>query len=129
LIGCVRMTVRYRSRRIDDVRERPRVLAEERRRSGYRSLHVLLRFSRAFSLSSCFNRQASDKSGPAKLAIPVAEGRLAAPVLGRLRTELVLSQNTNDLSSAIRFRYIVRSSFKGQTAVQSAGGIVIEAYS
>lgn len=56
LIGCVRMTVRYRSRRIDDMRERPRVLAEERRRSGYRSLHVLLRFSRAFSLSSCFNR-------------------------------------------------------------------------
>ena len=44
-IGCVRMTVRYRSRRIDDagLRERLRMLAKERRRFGYRRLHVLLR--------------------------------------------------------------------------------------
>jgi hypothetical protein len=43
--GCVRMTVRYRSRRIDDagLRERLRTLAKERRRFGYRRLHVLLR--------------------------------------------------------------------------------------
>jgi putative transposase len=35
VIGCGRMTVRYRSHRIDDValRERLRVLAKERRRS------------------------------------------------------------------------------------------------
>ena len=45
VIGCVRMTVRYRSRRIDDagLRERLRTLAKERRRFGYRRLHVLLR--------------------------------------------------------------------------------------
>jgi putative transposase len=45
VIGCVRMTVRCRSRRIDDVglRERLRTLAKERRRFGYRRLHVLLR--------------------------------------------------------------------------------------
>ena len=39
------MTVRYRSRRPDDLglRERLRTLAHERRRFGYRRLHVLLR--------------------------------------------------------------------------------------
>ena len=39
LIGCNRMTVRYRSRRPDDpkLRERLRALAHERRRFGYRS--------------------------------------------------------------------------------------------
>jgi len=44
VIGCVRMTVRYRSRRIGDagLRERLRTVAEERRRFGYRRLHVLL---------------------------------------------------------------------------------------
>jgi putative transposase len=44
-IGCVRMTVRYRSRRSNDtkLRERLRALAHERRRFGYRRLHVLLR--------------------------------------------------------------------------------------
>jgi putative transposase len=43
--GCVRMTVRYRCRRPDDagLRERLRALAHERRRFGYRRLHVLLR--------------------------------------------------------------------------------------
>jgi putative transposase len=44
-IGCVRMMVRYRSRRPDDaeLRQRLRALAHERRRFGYRRLHVLLR--------------------------------------------------------------------------------------
>ena len=44
-IGCVRMTVRYHSRRPDDneLRRRLRTLAQERRRFGYRRLHVLLR--------------------------------------------------------------------------------------
>jgi putative transposase len=43
--GCIRMTVRYRSRRADDVplRVRLRTLAHVRRRFGYRRLHVLLR--------------------------------------------------------------------------------------
>jgi putative transposase len=44
-IGCCRMTMRYRSRRDDDggVRERMKALAHERRRFGYRRLHVLLK--------------------------------------------------------------------------------------
>ena len=44
-IGCVRMTMRYRCRRPDDaaLRQRLRALAHERRRFGYRRLHVLLR--------------------------------------------------------------------------------------
>jgi putative transposase len=45
VIDCVRMTIRYRSRRVDDValRERLRALAHERRRFGYRRLHIFLR--------------------------------------------------------------------------------------
>jgi putative transposase len=45
LIGCQRMTVRYRSRRPDDpaLRERLRALARERRRFGYRRLLIFLR--------------------------------------------------------------------------------------
>src|SRR5438045_6610075 len=45
MIGCVRMTVRYCSRRPQDteLRERLPALAHERRRFGYRRLHVLLR--------------------------------------------------------------------------------------
>ena len=45
VIGGVRMTIRYRSRRPDDrkLRERLRALAMERHRFGYRRLHVLLR--------------------------------------------------------------------------------------
>jgi putative transposase len=44
VIGCERMTVRYRSRRPDDtkLRERLRALAHERRRFGYRRLLVFL---------------------------------------------------------------------------------------
>ncbi|MEO1317974.1 MAG: IS3 family transposase [Pseudomonadota bacterium] len=45
LVGADRTMIRYRSRRPDDaaLRERMRVLAGERRRFGYRRLHVLLR--------------------------------------------------------------------------------------
>jgi putative transposase len=45
VIGCERMTVRYRSRRLDDtkLRERLRALAHERRRFGYRRLLIFLR--------------------------------------------------------------------------------------
>jgi len=45
VIGADRTSVRYRSRRPDDagLRERMRTLAGERRRFGYRRLHVLLR--------------------------------------------------------------------------------------
>jgi len=45
VIGCVRMTIRYRSRRPDDaaLRARLRALAHERRRFGYRRLLIFLR--------------------------------------------------------------------------------------
>ena len=45
MIGICRMTVRYRSQRPDDgrLRERMKALADERRRFGYRRLHILLR--------------------------------------------------------------------------------------
>lgn len=45
MIGICRMTVRYRSTRLDDglLRERLKALAHERRRFGYRRLHILLR--------------------------------------------------------------------------------------
>jgi putative transposase len=44
-IGCCRMTVRYQSARPDDrtLRERVTEIARERRRFGYRRLHVLLK--------------------------------------------------------------------------------------
>ena len=45
VIGCQRMTIRYRSRRPDDPRLRERLvaLARERRRFGYRRLLIFLR--------------------------------------------------------------------------------------
>jgi putative transposase len=45
VIECCRMTVRYRSVRADDsqLRERMRTIAHERRRFGYRRIHVLLK--------------------------------------------------------------------------------------
>lgn len=43
LMGCVRMTIRTRRGGDEALRERLRALAKERRRFGYRRLHVLLR--------------------------------------------------------------------------------------
>lgn len=44
-VGCDRMTARYRSRRADDsaLRDRLKGLARDRRRFGYRRLHVMLK--------------------------------------------------------------------------------------
>lgn len=44
-IGSCRMTIRYQTIRTDDttLRERMRVIARERRRFGYRRIHVLLK--------------------------------------------------------------------------------------
>ena len=44
-IGCCRMTMRYETTRADDasLRQRMRAIAQERRRFGYRRLHVLLK--------------------------------------------------------------------------------------
>jgi putative transposase len=45
ILGCCRMTVRYKAIRGEDpeLRERMKAIAHERRRFGYRRLHVLLR--------------------------------------------------------------------------------------
>jgi putative transposase len=45
VIAADRTSVHYRSRRADDgdLRDKLRVLAQERRRFGYRRLHILLR--------------------------------------------------------------------------------------
>jgi putative transposase len=45
ILGCCRMTMRYQTRRTDDVvlRERMKAIGHERQRFGYRRLHVLLR--------------------------------------------------------------------------------------
>jgi putative transposase len=44
-IGCCRMTMRYQTTRADDaaLRQRMKAIAHERRRFGYRRLHVLLK--------------------------------------------------------------------------------------
>jgi putative transposase len=44
-IGCCRMTMRYQTTRADDagIRQRMKAIAQERRRFGYRRLHVLLK--------------------------------------------------------------------------------------
>ncbi|UVO39415.1 IS3 family transposase [Bradyrhizobium arachidis] len=44
-IGCCRMTMRYQTTRADEagLRQRMRTIAQERRRFGYRRLHVLLK--------------------------------------------------------------------------------------
>nr|WP_235976811.1 IS3 family transposase [Bradyrhizobium archetypum] len=44
-IGCCRMTIRYQTTRADEagLRQRMRAIAQERRRFGYRRLHVLLK--------------------------------------------------------------------------------------
>ncbi|MEY9643807.1 transposase InsO family protein [Bradyrhizobium elkanii] len=44
-IGCCRMTMRYQTTRADEagVRQRMKAIAQERRRFGYRRLHVLLK--------------------------------------------------------------------------------------
>ncbi|WP_090600240.1 IS3 family transposase [Pelagibacterium luteolum] len=45
VLGCCRMTMRYQGSRTDDIdlRDRMKAIAHERRRFGYRRLHVLLR--------------------------------------------------------------------------------------
>jgi putative transposase len=45
LLGCCRMTVRYRSVRPDDavLRGRMKAIAHERRRFGYRRIHIMLK--------------------------------------------------------------------------------------
>jgi putative transposase len=56
-IGCCRMTVRYESTRPDDrdLRERMKVIAHERRRFGYRRVHILLKRDRYAETSPEFS--------------------------------------------------------------------------
>jgi hypothetical protein len=81
-------------------------------------------FSRAFSPTSCFKRLDLGQVKVAELALPIVEGCLADPTLaaqiGRLRTQLVLAQNPNDLlfrKSLPLHRPVLTS--KGQTLVQT----------
>ncbi|CCE10696.1 fragment of Integrase, catalytic domain (part 1) [Bradyrhizobium sp. STM 3843] len=55
-IGCCRMTIRYQTSRVDDaeLRQRMWAIAHERRRFGYRRLHVLLKREAIWSITrSC----------------------------------------------------------------------------
>jgi putative transposase len=80
-IGCCRMTIRYETTRMDDagLRQRMRAIAQERRRFGYRRVHVLLkregyvinhkklfRLYRKKSLRCAAAAVASGQSGPGR---------------------------------------------------------------
>ena len=84
-IGCVRMTVRYRCRRPDDaaLRQRLRALADERRRFGYRRLHV----REGFTVNHRTVRQASVLSPPVLL---VASSTFWPPMTTRSETGVAL---------------------------------------
>ena len=76
--GCVRMTMRYRSRRLDDqaLRERLRALAHERRRFGYRRLHVFLkREGYAVNHKRLFRLYPIGKNGWRFAGVAAASGR------------------------------------------------------
>jgi putative transposase len=91
MMGWPRMTVRYRSRRSGDalLRDRLRQLAHERRRFGYRRLHVLLRREgHAVNHKRVFRLYREEKLGVRK-----RKGRKRA--LG-LRTPLPAAQGIND---------------------------------
>lgn len=89
--GCSRMTVRYRSRRSADalLRERLRHLAHERRRFGYRRLHVLLR-REGFSVN---HKRLFRLYREEKLSVRKRKGRKRA--LG-LRAPIPAAQGIND---------------------------------
>jgi putative transposase len=79
-IGYCRMTIRYQTSRADDavLRQRMRVIAQERRRFGYRRLHVLLK-----------RRGLSDQPQESLPALPGGEARGTPPwrpQAGRLGT-------------------------------------------
>ena len=66
IIDCCRMSIRYQSTRPDDpvLRDRIRFIAHERRRFGYRRIHVLLRGSRSITNAcSGFIAKRSCRSG------------------------------------------------------------------
>lgn len=76
-IGCCRMTVRHKSSRGDDgdLRERMKAIAHERRRFGYRRLHVLLRRKVMWSITSVCSGSIARRSLPFG-AVAAASGPL-----------------------------------------------------
>ena len=77
ILGCCRMTVRYKAIRVADValRDRMKAIARERRRFGYRRLHVLLRREGyVVNHERLFSGSIARKSSPCAAAA-VASGR------------------------------------------------------
>lgn len=111
VIGCVRMTVRYRSRRPDDpkLRERLVALARERRRFGYRRLLIFLRregftvnHKRLFRMYR-EERLMVRKRGGRKRALGT---RTPMPVPARPHDLWVLDFVSDQLDSGRRFRIL-----------------------
>ncbi|MBB4539305.1 transposase InsO family protein [Rhizobium etli] len=76
-IGYCRMTIRYETRRGDDhdLRDRMKALAHERRRFGYRRLHVLLRREGHLVNHKRLFRLSRGKAGRAQARRPQASDR------------------------------------------------------
>jgi putative transposase len=111
VIGCVRMTIRYRSRRPDDpkLRERLVTLARERRRFGYRRLLIFLRregfvvnHKRLFRIYR-EERLMVRKRGGRKRALGT---RTPMPVPARPHDLWVLDFVSDQLDSGRRFRIL-----------------------
>jgi len=111
VIGCVRMTICYRSRRPDDPRLRERLVAlsRERRRFGYRRLLIFLRregfvvnHKRLFRLY-CEERLTVRKGGGRNRALGT---RTPMPVPARPHDLWVLDFVSDQLDSGRRFRIL-----------------------
>jgi putative transposase len=111
VIGCDRMTARYRSRRPDDprLRERLLALARERRRFGYRRLLILLRregfivnHKRLFRIYR-EERLTVRKRGGRKRALG---SRMPMPVAARPNDRWSLDFVSDQLVSGRRFRIL-----------------------
>ena len=75
-IGACRMTMRYQTTRPDDgpLRERMKEIAHERRRFGYRRLHVLLKRENYVVTPRSCSGSIARRSSPCA-AVAVANGR------------------------------------------------------
>lgn len=84
ILGCCRMTMRYQTRRTDDVvlRERMKAIAHERRRFGYRRLHVLLRRAAPVRMAWRYDPQSgSVRSGHHPSAHPCSSSAVPAKAM------------------------------------------------
>lgn len=75
-IGCCRMAMRYQATRADDagLRQRMRAIAQERRRFGYRRLHVLLK-REGYVINHKKLFRLAGKRSLRRLAVAAASGR------------------------------------------------------